>query len=430
MRQRIVDCEILDPASGKRFWGYVEWEDGVICEVGQAGPGEAGEVSAGVELISAHGNLLAPSFVDLYADFCEPGFEYRENIASGSAAAAAGGYTHVLLRPDTDPCVDGEDTVRFVLEAGAKAGLVNVLPAGCLSRKLDGESLAEIGEMADAGVVALSEGDRYLKKGGFLRRCMEYGDNFHLPVILTNEDPTLVEGVVHEGLVSAISGLKTSPSVAKEVAVARHIALAELTRAKTHLAKISSAASVRLIKDAKARGVPVTASVAIHNLILNDTSTLGYDPMFKIWPPARSEEDRKLLLEAVIDGTIDTIVSDHSPKATEDKELEFDLAATGALSIELVFPLLNKLVLAEELDLVSAIRAVTVGPRRFLGIAGGEIAKGQPADLVVLDRNTDWELDYSELRSRGRNTPFLGQRFVGRTYLTINRGRVTFRRDG
>ncbi len=135
-------------------------------------------------------------------------------------------------------------------------------------------------------------------------------------------------------------------------------------------------------------------------------------------------------MEAVIDGTIDTIVSDHSPKATEDKELEFDLAATGALSIELVFPLLNKLVLAEELDLVSAIRAVTVGPRRFLGIAGGEIAKGQPADLVVLDRNTDWELDYSELRSRGRNTPFLGQRFVGRTYLTINRGRVTFRRDG
>ncbi|HOI10567.1 MAG TPA: dihydroorotase, partial [Myxococcota bacterium] len=357
MRSRIVNCEILDPATGKRFWGFVEWEDGVIRKVGKAGPGLGDGAPEGVQVIDGHGHLLAPSFVDLYAEFCEPGNEHREDIASGSAAAAAGGYTAVLLRPDTDPCVDGADTARFVIELAARADRVDVLPMGCLSRKLGGETMAEIGEMSVAGVRALSDGDRWIAKTGFLRRAMEYGANFGLPIVLTSEDPTMVGGMAHEGLVSAAKGLKTSPVAAEEIAVARHVALAELTGARTHLAKLSSAAGVRLVRDAKARGLPVTASVSIHNLVLDERSVADYDPMCKVWPPARAEEDRQALLAGLADGTIDAVVSDHAPRAIEDKEVEFDLAAQGALSIELVFPLLNRLVLGGELELPVALRA-------------------------------------------------------------------------
>ncbi len=428
MRNRIVNCEILDPSTGKRFWGFVEWEDGVIRKVGKAGPGLVDSAAEGVQVIDGHGHLLTPSLVDLYADFCEPGKEYREDIASGSAAAAAGGYSHVLLRPDTDPCVDGADTVRYILELATRADRIDVLPMGCLSRKLGGETMAEIGEMSVAGVRALSDGDRWVARTGFLRQAMEYGANFGLPIVLTNEDPALVDGVAHEGLVSAAKGLKTSPVAAEEVAVARHIALAELTGARTHLAKLSSAAGVRLVRDAKARGVPVTASVSIHNLLLDETSVADYDPMCKVWPPARADEDRKALLAAVSDGTIDAIVSDHAPRAIEDKEVEFDLASRGALSIELVFTLLNRLVLAGEIELLPALRAVTVGPRRVLGIEGGAIAAGKPADLALLDRASTWVADASTLVSRGCNSPFLGQRLVGRPEMTVRRGRVTFSR--
>lgn len=428
MRSRIVNCEILDPATGKRFWGFVEWEDGVIRKVGKAGPGLGDGAPEGVQVIDGHGHLLAPSFVDLYAEFCEPGNEHREDIASGSAAAAAGGYTAVLLRPDTDPCVDGADTARFVIELAARADRVDVLPMGCLSRKLGGETMAEIGEMSVAGVRALSDGDRWIAKTGFLRRAMEYGANFGLPIVLTSEDPTMVGGMAHEGLVSAAKGLKTSPVAAEEIAVARHVALAELTGARTHLAKLSSAAGVRLVRDAKARGLPVTASVSIHNLVLDERSVADYDPMCKVWPPARAEEDRQALLAGLADGTIDAVVSDHAPRAIEDKEVEFDLAAQGALSIELVFPLLNRLVLGGELELPVALRALTVGPRRVLGLDGGTIAAGKPADLALLDRATAWVVEAGALVSRGCNTPFLGTRLVGRTAMTVRRGRVTFQR--
>jgi dihydroorotase len=427
MRNRIINCDILDPVAGERFRGFVEWEDGIIRQVGRDLPNDD---AAGpeVNVVDGGGHLLAPSFVDLYAEFCEPGAEYREDIASGSAAAAAGGFTTVLLRPDTDPCVDGADTVRFVLEQAARVDRLDLLPMGCLSRKLGGETMAEIGEMAMAGVVALCEGDRWVGNTGFLRRAMEYARNFDLPVVLTSEDPTLVDGKVHEGIVSAAKGLKTSPVAAEEIALARHVALAELTGTRTHLAKISSAAGVRLVREAKARGLPVTASVSIHNLVLDETSIADYDPMAKVWPPARAEADRKALLAAVADGTLDAVVSDHAPRAIEDKEVEFDLASTGAASIELVFTLLNRLILAGELDLVPAIRALTVGSRRVLGLPGGSIAVGMPADLVLLDRSTSWVVEPERLASRGCNTPFAGTRQVGRPVMTLRRGTVTFQR--
>lgn len=429
MRTRLANCEILDPEKGKRFWGFVEWEDGILTAVKRAGPGMVDEPE-GVEVIDGRGHLLAPSFVDLYADFCEPGNEQREDVASGSAAAAAGGYTTVCLRPDVSPAVDGADTARFLAERARVCGKVDARPLGALSKNLAGETMAEIGEMAEAGVLALCEGDRYIARTGFLRRCMEYGANFRLPILLTSEDPSLASGMAHEGFVATIKGLKSSPVAAEEAAVARHVALAELTGARTHLLKLTSAAAVRIVRDAKKRGVPVTASVTAHHLALNETSVAAWDPMAKVWPPCRAEEDRKALLAGVADGTIDTVVSDHAPRSIEDKELEFDLAVPGASTIELVWPVLNRLVMASELDLVVAIRALTLAPRRLLGLPGGSVTVGAPADLVLLDRAAPWTLDPAALLSRGKNTPFLGATFAGRAEMTFRGGCVTYARSG
>jgi dihydroorotase len=428
MRTRLTNCEILDPTTGKRFWGFVDWEGDRLVKVGKAGPGLDDSSVKDTTVIDGKGHLLAPSFVDLYAQFCEPGHEEREDIASGSMAAAGGGYTAVCVRPDTSPVVDGADTARFVAERGARADKVDVLVLGALSRQLQGEAMAEIGEMAEYGVVAVTDGDRFVAKTGFLRHAMEYALNFRLPVLLTSEDPNLVDGAAHEGLVSLSKGLKSSPVAAEELAMARHIAMAELTGASTHLLKVTSAAGVRLVREAKTRGLPVTASVAIHNLVLDETSVADFDPMAKIWPPARSADDRKALLEALSDGTIDAIVSDHAPRSIEDKEVEFDLAVAGATSLDLVWALLNRLVLAGELPLPVAIRALSLGPRKILGLAGGSIAAGQPADLVLLDRSTQWEVSPASLLSRGKNTPFMGSVLSGRPEMTVRHGRIDFRR--
>jgi len=429
MRTRLANCEILDPGKGKRFWGYVEWEDGVITAVKRAGPGMV-EAPKDIEVIDGHGHLLVPSFVDLYADFCEPGNEQRENVATGSTAAAAGGYTTVCVRPDTSPVIDGADTARFVIQQGAACGRVEVRPLGVLSKSLAGETMAEIGEMADAGVAGLSEGDHHVAKAGFLRRCMEYGANFHLPILLTSEEPSLVAGMAHEGYVATIRGLKSSPVAAEESAVARHVALCELVGTPVHLLKLSSAAAVRIVRDAKNRGVPVTASVTAHHLLLNEQSAADWDPNAKVWPPCRSEEDRKALLAGLADGTLDAIVSDHAPRAIEDKELEFDLAVPGASTLETVWPIVNRLVAAGEVDLRTAIQALAVFPRRLLGLPGGTIAAGAPADLALLDRAAPWTVGPSTLVSRGKNSPFLGQAFAGRAEMTVRGGRVTFARSG
>ncbi|MBM4396047.1 MAG: dihydroorotase [Deltaproteobacteria bacterium] len=429
MRTRLTNCEVVDPGTGERYWGWVEWEGGVIRGVGRTVPG-LGDPSGdgGAEAIDGRGHLLAPSFVDLYADFCEPGFEYREDVASGSAAAAAGGYTAVSVRPDTEPACDGEDTARFVMEAGRKAGRVEVLPIGAITRKLAGEAMADIGEMAAAGVRAVGEADRWVARTGLLRHGLEYAGNFGLTAFLTGEDPALVEGTAHEGLVSTVRGLKASPVAAEEVAVARHVALAELTRTPVHLLKLTSAAGVRILREARARGVPVTASAAALHLVLDENAVAGYDPMTKVWPPLRSAEDRKALVEAVADGAIDAVVSDHCPRGIEDKELEFDLAVPGASTIETTFALLNRLVLAGELPLTAALRALAVGPRGVLGLPGGSIAPGRPADLVLLDRAVEWEVTPAALASRGKNTPFLGKTLVGRPVMTIRGGEATFDR--
>jgi len=426
MKTRLVHCEVLDPASGRRFFGYVEWEDGILREVQAAAPGTEPEPSEEVVRIDGHGHLLTSSFVDLYADFCEPGHEEREDIASGSQAAVAGGYTALALRPDTVPAIDGPDAARLVLDRLRSTNLVDARPLGALSVGLRGEAMAPLGEIADEGVFGFSEADRYLAHGGFLRHCLEYASSLGLPILLTSEDPTLSEGAAHEGFVATIRGLKGSPVAAEEAALARHIALAECTGVPLHLLKVSSAAGVRLVREAKARGLRVTASTTAHHLVLNEDSLREWDPHRKVWPPCRTEEDRLALLEALKDGTLDAIVSDHAPRAVEDKELEFDLAACGAATLELVWPMVHGRVLAGEIDLATALRALTLGPRRILGLPGGSMAPGEPANLVLLDRKTTWTARSGAFRSRGAGCLLEGQDLTGRPVLTVREGRVVF----
>ncbi len=429
MLTRIINCQIFDPGrngaqtGAATFEGYVEFSKDAITAVGEGTPPPA---DSRVKVIDARGATLAPSFVDMYANFCEPGYEYRETIASGSRAAAAGGFTAVCLRPDTDPLIQRSNGVRFLLERGALAGLIDVYPIGALSMGMEGQTMSEIGEMAAAGAILVGEGNVFVKRTGFLRRAMEYAGNFGLVTILTNEDPSLAEGPAHEGFMSTARGLKCSPTAAEEIAVARHIALAELTGTKTLLAKVSSAAGVRLIRDARARGVNVFASVSIHNLALNEDANAGYNAMTKVWPPLRAESDRRELLKALEEGVIDIVVSDHDPHVIEEKEVEFDLATTGAASIELTWSVLNTLAARGELGFSTVIRALSTAPRGIMGIPGGEIRTGMPADLVLLDRTAKWTVSAADMVTCGCNTPFDGQELIGKPVMTIRRGDVTW----
>lgn len=429
MRTRLTNCEVMDPSKGERFWGYVEWDDGVIQDVGHAGPGlDDTEPGGSAQVLDGRGHLLAPSFVDLFADFCEPGFEYREDVASGSAAAASGGYTLVCINPETDPICDGADTARFILDRAADADLVDVSPIGAISRGLTGEVIANLGDLTDLGLRCVGAGNGYMKDTGFLRHAMEYAGNFGLLVMLASEDPALAEGAVHEGLVSTMTGLRATPAAAEEVAVARHIALCALTGTPTHLLKLSTEAGVRLVREARQRGVPVTASVTAHHLVLNETAVQAFDPRFKVFPPLRSESDRRALVAGLSDGTLAAIVSDHTPRAVEDKDVEFDNAEAGASGLELTFPLVNGLVLSGELSLDTALRALCVGPREAMGLKGGQLASGEPADLVLLDKSVNWKAEPSSLVSRGKNTVAGDRSLVGRPVMTIRRGEVTFNR--
>lgn len=427
MRTRWTNCEVLDPDTGERFWGFIEWEGETLTKVGRAGPGLAQEEQEGTRVVDARGHLVTASFVDLFADFCEPGYEYREDIASASVAAAAGGFTTVFVTPETRPVCDGAETARFIRARGQEVGLVDVRPLGATSRDLKGETLAEIGELAEAGVLALSAGERYETNAGFLRRVMEYAGNFGLRMVLTCEDPGLAQdGMVHEGLVATLTGLPPIPPAAEEVAVARHVALCETTGVPVHLCRLSSAAGVRVLRDARERGLPVTASVSALHLFLTEDAVRRYDPHAKVRPPLRSESDRRALLQAVNEGVVDSVVSDHRPRARQEKEVEFERAIPGASSIELTFSVLHTLVAAGELTLSAAVRSLSFGPRRALGLPGGRLEPGQPADLVMLDRTTPFMVTAEGLVSRGKNTPLLGKTLTGRPVMTVRSGRVTW----
>lgn len=398
--------------------------DGVIVEVG-----ESLEIAKG-EVIDCAGKLVLPGLVDLHVHLREPGREDTETIESGTRAAARGGFTAVCAMPNTSSAIDTGAKVRFVVERAAERGLVRVHPIGACTAGQKGQALAEIADMIAEGAVGFSDDGRGIQSAGMMRRVMDYAKAFGTTVISHCEDESLAgKGVVNEGVVSTVLGLSGQPAAAEEVMVARDIRLAELTGCRLHLAHLSTKGSAELVRQAKARGVRVTAEVTPHHLFLDEGALdSGYDTNLKMNPPLRTPEDRAALVEALIDGAIDCIATDHAPHAAHEKEREFELAPFGITGLETAVPLvITHLIQPGSLSWPGFTRALAVAPRMALGLPEVKIAAGFPADITVIDPEAEVEVEAESFESKSANSPFIGKRLVGKATEVLVGGRFAFR---
>ncbi len=379
----------------------------------------------GSRTLQAAGKLVLPGFVDLHVHFREPGFEYKETIQSGSAAAVAGGFTTVCCMPNTNPVNDNQAVTEFILERARLAGLANVLPVGAITKGSEGKELAEIGDLRRSGCVAISDDGKPVMNSLVMRRAMEYALAFDLTVVDHCEDLHLAEGgCMNEGLVSTELGLPGIPAAAEDVMVARNLSLSELTGARLHLAHISTAGSVRMVREAKARGIHVTAEACPHHFMLTEELVRGYNTHAKMNPPLRTWADVQAIKEGLRDGTIDVIATDHAPHATQEKQQDFTEAPFGIVGLETALPLTLGLVEEGVLSLEQAVQKLTAAPAAAFGLKKGTLAVGADADVVVVDPQEQWEVDPAKFRSKSRNTPFAGWKVKGRVTTTITGGRL------
>jgi dihydroorotase len=400
-------------------------ENGTISAVGPAL-----KAPAGATVIQAKGQLVLPGFVDLHVHFREPGFEYKETIQSGTAAAVAGGFTTVCAMPNTNPVNDNQAVTEFMLERAKAAGNAHLYPIGAITKRSEGKELAEIGDLRRAGCVAISDDGKPVMNSLVMRRAMEYARAFDVPVVDHCEDLHLSEGgCMNEGLVSTELGLPGIPSAAEDVMVARNVSLAELTGARLHLAHISTAGSVRMVREAKARGLKVTAEACPHHFTLTEELTRGYNTHAKMNPPLRTMQDVQAIKEGLRDGTIDVIATDHAPHATQEKQQEFTEAPFGIVGLETALSLTLALVDEGVLTLESAVDKLATAPAKAFSLNAGTLAVGAPADVAIVDPNREWQVDPSRFRSKSRNTPFAGWKVRGRVTTTIVSGRVVFELD-
>jgi dihydroorotase len=383
---------------------------------------------AATTVLDATGKIVCPGFIDIHVHLREPGYEYKETVATGTRAAAAGGFTAVCCMANTHPVNDNRSITDYIRSKAAVEGVVRVYPIGAVTRGLSGEELAELAELAEAGCVAFSDDGKCVMNAALYRRAMEYTLPFGAPVISHAEDHHLSRGAsMHEGVVSTELGVTGAPAAAEDIMVARDILLAELTGAHVHIAHLSTAGAVRLVRDAKARGVRVTAEVTPHHLLLTEDAVRTFEANAKMNPPLRSKHDTEVLLEALVDGTIDCIATDHAPHAGSEKEGEFDRAAFGIVGLETAVGLmLDRLVKPGALPLATLIARLSRDPARLLGLPGGHLAPGAPADVTLLDPAAEWTVDPARFQSRSRNTPFGGWPVTGRPWKTIVGGGVVF----
>jgi dihydroorotase len=413
---------VIDPASGVDGVRTVVIRDGKVAEVA-----ERVERPRDARALDARNRWVTPGFVDLHVHLREPGQEYKETVATGARAAVAGGFTAVCAMPNTKPVNDCAAVTELVLARAAAAGLARVHPVGAISKGSNGEELAEYGELKASGCVALSDDGRPVMSSALMRRALEYARAFGLPLTVHEEDLHLVgKGVMHEGAAATRLGLKGIPSQAEDVMVLRDIALVELTGGRLHVAHVSTAGAVRAIREAKRRGLPVTGEVTPHHLALTDedVAASGYSTDFKMNPPLRSAEDVRACREALADGTLDAIATDHAPHSAVEKDVEFDAAANGIVGLETAFSVCLGLVREGALTERRLVEALTAGPARVFGLPAGSLARGAAADVAVLDPAAEWTLDPARLQSKGRNTPWKGRRLAGRCTHTIVGGRI------
>lgn len=414
---------VVDPAVGLDGVFDLVIRDGVIVEVGTDLAVAKGET------VDCAEKVVLPGLVDVHTHLREPGREDEETIASGSRAAAHGGFTAVCAMPNTDPVCDTGSKVRFVVERAAEHAVVRVYPIGSVTRGEQGEQLAEIGDMVAEGAVAFSDDGRGVQSAGMMRVAMDYAKRFGVPIVSHCEDESLsAGGVVNEGVVSTRMGLPGQPAIAEETMVARDIVIAELTGCRLHLAHLSTAGSVELVRAAKARGVPVTCEVTPHHLFLDEDALTRYDTNLKMNPPLRTAEDRAALLQAVLDGTVDCIATDHAPHATHEKELEFELAPFGTTGLETALSLVNThLVATGVLGWNEVVRLMCHGPRAALGLPPMRIEPGQTADLTIVDPEARVEVVPEWFVSKSRNSAFLGAHLLGKASDVLVAGRWALR---
>src|SRR5438552_10604411 len=423
MRLLIQNGYVIDPSQGLNAGRNVSVEDGRVVGLSNFSDG----VPEGAEVFDATGLIVAPGVSDMHVHLSEPGQECQEAIASGAAAAVAGGFTTVCAMPNTAPINDNAAVTRFVIEQAERAGLANVFPIGAITKNSEGTELAEMGDMKDAGIVAVSDDGRPVPNAGMMRRAMEYARGFDLPIIDHCEEKSLARGgVMHEGHWSLVLGLCGMPAAAEEVEAERDCLLAELTGARMHLAHVSTRKALEAVARAKENGLPVTCEVAPHHWTLSDAAVQDYDTNTKMSPPLRSQDHIEAIVEGLRNGTIDAIATDHAPHHADEKALEYDQAPFGIVGLETAIGLaLDRLVHSGTISLERLIELCATNPARILHLADcGTLRAGARADLTILDPELTWTFDASQSKSKSRNTPFDGYTFRGAAVATIVGGRV------
>jgi dihydroorotase len=421
----LTNARIVDPSRDMDILGDVLIADGVIREA-KRGIGAAG-VPEGTEVVDCRGRVVAPGLIDMRAFIGEPGAGHRETLATASQAAAAGGVTTIISQPDTTPVIDDPATVDFVLRRARDTAIVHVHPMAALTKGLKGEEMTEIGLLKAAGAVAFTDGEKSVTNAQVMRRALTYATDFDALIVHHTEDPDLVgEGVMNEGEFAARLGLMGVPRAAETIMLERDVRLLELTGGRYHAASLTCGESLDVLRRAKEEGLSITASASINHLTLNDNDIGPYRTFLKLAPPLRAEDDRLMLVGAVGAGLIDVIMSDHNPQDVETKRLPFDEAAPGAIGIETMLSAGLRLVHSGDLTLTTLLKAMSTRPAEILGLPGGTLRAGAPADVIVIDLDLPWVLDPNELKSKCKNTPFDEARMQGRVVRSVVAGRTVY----
>ncbi|MEO6393200.1 MAG: dihydroorotase [Pyrinomonadaceae bacterium] len=427
MKLLIANGYVVDPSQRLNEGINVLIEDGRVSGFSKAADG----VPEGTEVFDATGLVVAPGFIDLHTHLREPGQEYKETIASGAAAAVAGGFASICAMPNTDPINDNPAVTRLIIEQAAHAGLANVFPIGAITKSSSGTELAEMGEMQRAGIIAVSDDGRPVPNAGMMRRAMEYARGFNLTVVDHCEDKSLSNGgVMHEGRMSLLLGLRGMPAIAEDSDALRDCLLAEQTGAHVHLAHVSTSGAVQAVREAKRRGLRVTCEVAPHHWALTDESVEGYDTNTKMSPPLRSRDHVDAILAGIKDGTIDAIATDHAPHHADEKALEYDRAPFGIVGLETAVGLaLDRLIHTGIIDLPRLVAMLSTNPAQIFGLSDrGTLKVGAWGDVTILDPELNWTFDVANSRSKSRNTPFDGWTMRGAAVATIVGGRIVHQR--
>ena len=417
----IKNGRVIDPKTGRDE----------VCDVlvnGAIIEGIGGDVagSGANRTIDATGLIVAPGLIDVHAHLRDPGYEWKETIKTGTMAAARGGFTSVVCMANTDPVNDNKSVTEYIMKKAAAEGVVRVFPCGAITKGLKGVDLSEMAEMAEAGAIAISDDGKSVKNANLLLKGMEYAKLFKMAVISHCEDDTLAQGFVHEGFASLLSGLDASPSLAEEIIAQRDIALAQYVDSPIHITHISSAGTVRILREGKSRFGKVTGDTCPHYFTLSDEATLTYDTNTKVNPPLRSRSDMTAIKDGLRDGTIDIIATDHAPHDSLSKDVEFNLASYGISGFETAFALSLALVHEGVLDLKGLLTKMTVNPARLLSLPYGELAPGKAADLIIFSDTAEWTVDRKDFVSKGKNTPFDGFRLKGKNMMTMVGGKIVY----